>query len=890
VWGRVGLWIVLACALLMLALPSAAFASAPAADTIDAVSTGATTATVEGDVNPSGQPTMYAASYDRAGSTWCTSGGSSGAPANSTTPQTLGITDSTFHIVSAGLNGLTMGADYCVAITADNGSTASGLPPVTFTAGAPTADTQSVTLASATSVMVEGDVDPAGQTTTYAAGYDLASSTWCTSGGSSGAPANSTTPQTLGITDSTFHVVSVDLSGLSLGAKYCVAIVADNGSGAGSGLPPVPFKANVPAADSFAPVPGSPFSVPGMQPGPAAVAFSPGGGLLATADDLGSSLSVFSVPASGLLTPVTGSPFASGTGTSVAFSPGGGLLATASDDQNSVSVFSVNPLTGALTPVSGSPFPSGGGPDPISLAFSPGGGLLAVADGQRSVSVFSVDSTTGVLTPVSGSPFASSSAVFSVAFSPDGSLLAAANADDGTVSVLSVNSATDALTPVPGSPYATGSRPVAVAFSPDGELLATANSNDGTISAFSVAPATGELSELFGSPYAAASRTGTGGGPVAVAFSPDGSLLATANYADETASVFSVDSSARTLTAGPSLAIGRRPHSVVFGRGGDLLATADGSDGTVSLFSAVSARIVAPRPGGVYAAGQSVATSFACADLYGSGIKSCTDSNSAPSSPGHLDTTTPGPHSYTVTAVSHAGQTATTSVNYTIAAPPSATIAAPAGGGTYVQGQAVATSFACTDGTGGPGIKSCADTNGAPSPAGHLNTATVGPHTYAVAAASADSQTAIASISYVVVAAPATPPSAARIKSSMLREMTPRGKAAGIRALLGHHGYVLSFDALSAGQLVVDWYYLASGAHLATAQHKHKHGPKPVLVASAVAQLSQPGTLNDVKVALTTTGVHLLKHANHVKLTAQGTFTPAGEPAIVARKTFALRR
>ncbi len=70
-------------------------------------------------------------------------------------------------------------------------------------------------------------------------------------------------------------------------------------------------------------------------------------------------MSVFSVSAGGALTPVAGSPFPTGdTPESVAFSPSGGLLATADFYGNTVSVFSVSGA-GALSPVPGSPFTTG---------------------------------------------------------------------------------------------------------------------------------------------------------------------------------------------------------------------------------------------------------------------------------------------------------------------------------------------------------------------------------------------------------------------------------------------------------------------------------------------------------------------------------------------------
>jgi hypothetical protein len=72
---------------------------------------------------------------------------------------------------------------------------------------------------------------------------------------------------------------------------------------------------------------------------PISVAFSPVGGLLATANVGGNTVSVFAVSAGGVLTPV-GSPISTGSGPrSVAFSPVGGLFATANLSDSTVSVF-----------------------------------------------------------------------------------------------------------------------------------------------------------------------------------------------------------------------------------------------------------------------------------------------------------------------------------------------------------------------------------------------------------------------------------------------------------------------------------------------------------------------------------------------------------------------
>src|ERR1022692_2792268 len=181
-----------------------------------------------------------------------------------------------------------------------------------------------------------------------------------------------------------------------------------------------------------------------------------------------------------------------------------------------------------------------------SVAFSPDGSLLATASHDRTARTW--DAATGDTRTTLEDH---TSAVNAVASSPDGALLATASAD-GTVRLW------DAAT---GAPRATleghTSAVNAVAFSPDGSLLATASADRTarTWDATGTARATleGHTSPVLG-----------------VAFSPDGSLLATASD-DRTARTWDAATGApRATLHGHTSAV----NAVAFSPDGTLLATA----------------------------------------------------------------------------------------------------------------------------------------------------------------------------------------------------------------------------------------------------------------------------------------------------------------------------
>lgn len=178
-------------------------------------------------------------------------------------------------------------------------------------------------------------------------------------------------------------------------------------------------------------------------------------------------------------------------------------------------------------------------------------------------------------------------------------------------------------------------------------------------------------------------------------------------------------------------------------------------DGSVTITYAPalapSASVASPGDGATYAVGQAVDSRFSCADgVNAPGIRSCTDAEGRASG-ARIDTAAPGPHQFTVTAVSGGGQQTTSTSSYTVAGRPTATIATPSTGATYTVGQSVPTNFSCAEGAGGPGVAGCTDQNGQASGAA-LDTARAGVHTLTVTADSADGQEGSASMTYTVTA------------------------------------------------------------------------------------------------------------------------------------------
>ncbi len=168
--------------------------------------------------------------------------------------------------------------------------------------------------------------------------------------------------------------------------------------------------------------------------------------------------------------------------------------------------------------------------DVHSVAYSPNGSLIATGIGQSGVDRSKAviwDASTGRRVGAFGGPLGRLDAMDSVAFSPDGSLLAGLGGL-ARLRIWEVSSGDEVLNVQAHSGLATD-----VAFSPDGASIATAGADGAAVWSVS----SGErLVAMAGA-----------GGVHAIAFSLDGALLATGGD-DKTARIWDVASGRETLT------------------------------------------------------------------------------------------------------------------------------------------------------------------------------------------------------------------------------------------------------------------------------------------------------------------------------------------------------
>ena len=268
-------------------------------------------------------------------------------------------------------------------------------------------------------------------------------------------------------------------------------------------------------------------------------------------------------------------------------------------------------------------------------------------------------------------------------------------------------------------------------------------------------------------------------------------------------------------------------------------------------------------------------------------------------------TSTLGAHSFTVTATSQDGQTATRAVVYTVAAPPSAQISSPANGATYSQGQVIDAAYDCAEGARGPGVASCAGTVAAGQP---IDTSTLGTHSFTVTASSQDGQTAATTIHYTVTAPTPPPPPAGGSSNppppggGSSNPPPPGGGSSNPQPLAPEVTVIVPAQRLATVRrvrhLTVRCMLASAGTCTATAtisaatakalKLKVPKHVRRVTLATASKVLKHRGTVT-LTLKLSANTITALKHAKTLKITITATSSSAGLTPRTTTKTTTLK-
>jgi 6-phosphogluconolactonase len=336
----------------------------------------------------------------------------------------------------------------------------------------------------------------------------------------------------------------------------------------------------------------------GMSNNTPAVAASPVTSFAFVTNSATGAISAFAIHSSGALTPVPGSPFASGAGAEMmAFDSIHNFLLVSNQSTNTLSVFATDTSSGKLTAVPGSPFAVTA--TPHGVAVDPAGKFVYVAGEGGGISAFAVNAATGFLTPIAGSPFLGLTSAFGVVISPAGDSLYVNNLNSNTVSAFHVDSVTGTLTLMSGSPFlsanTTSGFATPIGLATDGKQLFIGDHMAETIVPFTI-NAGGDISAPAALPTPATScSTSCHNNPLRMAVHPQDKFLYATNVQAGTLSTFSIGSgSLASITEVPT---GQHPFGVALTPAGNFLYVVNKVDSTISAFSVDATGKPAALPG-----------------------------------------------------------------------------------------------------------------------------------------------------------------------------------------------------------------------------------------------------------------------------------------------------
>lgn len=250
------------------------------------------------------------------------------------------------------------------------------------------------------------------------------------------------------------------------------------------------------------------------------IAVHPSGSPLLIANNATNGLVHSFVITSTTATAAAGSPFTVGgaAGFSSEFSVDGNYYYVGGNIGNAVAGYSVTAGTGVLTPLTGSPFVTGTAAGALAYAADSAGRFFTV-NSTNELRIFT--SASGVLTGVTGNPFASGlTQRRSGTMHPNGFYVVAGNSGNNVgVFQISGSGASTTAAAVTGSPFATGGTTANVlALNQAGTFLFVGNRISRNVTTFAFDPATGILS---GQTVQTSNTLGTTGAINGIGYLPD---------------------------------------------------------------------------------------------------------------------------------------------------------------------------------------------------------------------------------------------------------------------------------------------------------------------------------------------------------------------------------
>ncbi len=309
---------------------------------------------------------------------------------------------------------------------------------------------------------------------------------------------------------------------------------------------------------------------------PRSVTVDPFGKFAYAANYVSNTISAFTVSAiTGELTEVAGSPFAAGTSPTAVRVDTSGRFVYASNygwpAAGSVSAYAINPASGALTPLAGSPFAAGNGSS--SLAVDPAGRFVYASNLLNdTVTAFSINSISGVLSRIdfdAGTAGTQDLAVtnarpVAIRVDPTGRFTYLATAC-GNPWAFTINATSGTLTRVDSDPGglcgASADAADSLVDDPLGRYLYLANYNaSNAVSAYGIDGVTGALAAVAGSPFTAEN------GVRSVSIDPSGKYAYTANASSGSNNISQYmvgQNGSLTALTSPTTAAGAYPQSIV---------------------------------------------------------------------------------------------------------------------------------------------------------------------------------------------------------------------------------------------------------------------------------------------------------------------------------------